>query len=61
MQFKFSILLLLVLLFGNTSAWTDKWKYFDKTNGLPTDRIRCVVHDMKGNYWIGILDEGLVK
>ena len=61
MQFKFSIMLLLVLLFGSTSAQTDKWKYFDKTNGLPTDRIRCVVQDKKGNYWIGTWDDGLVK
>lgn len=61
MCFKLSIFLLLVLLVSALSAQTEKWKYFNNTNGLPTDRIRCVLQDKKGSYWIGTWDDGLIK
>jgi ligand-binding sensor domain-containing protein len=58
-------LLILILLNGGmffSFAQSSNWKFFCKENsGLPTNRIRTVLEDRKGNYWIATWDDGLVK
>jgi two-component system, LytTR family, sensor histidine kinase LytS len=38
----------------------EKWTYYDTNNGLPSNKIYCLVEDSLNNIWIGT-DKGLVK
>lgn len=65
MIFRPNLFLLILTLFlwkSVSSSQVDTWMHFDKSNsGLPTNTIRCVTQDLKGIYWIGTWDSGLVK
>jgi ligand-binding sensor domain-containing protein len=59
------LVIIFILLYGGlffSSAQSNNWKFLNKENcGLPTDQIRTVLEDTKGNYWIATWDNGLVK
>jgi ligand-binding sensor domain-containing protein len=65
MNFRPTLLSLLITLFLLSSVLFSQpeiWKHFDKSNsGLPTNTIRSVTQDAKGNYWICRWDAGQVK